>query len=658
MLGHWGTEVSLHRPEGPSYRGLVIATGTFACLIGLIDFALFELWGHFSRVLDYVFYKPAFLSFSSLLIHLTFVVWIAFIFVGVFILLRVILRRLTSKSMDFVPLVPLSVALAGFTLLSLRLLKDSDSISGIVALVTSIVLLSVISLAVERCLARSSPQENRKTLAPKTVMLVVGLTLFAFAFFAPDLYALVRGWRHDGARLPKQRPNVMLIVLDTVRADHLSCYGSKTVATPNIDRLAREGLLFLNAFSTAPWTVPSHASMFTGLYTFQHQATWDNTYLRDEFVTLAERLTDAGYATAGFSENPFVGVGNGFAQGFSEFHETWRRPILERGLARILRALGRRDGLEYAPRTTSLLLAWLDVNRSNGRPFFAFVNLMAAHLPSYPRPGYGSTDWPDHVLARIEPVNIVPERYYLPEYRLNETELRVMVDTYNAEISYLDDHIGRIIGSLGKLGALNNTILIVTSDHGENFGEHGFIEHQFCLYNSLIHIPLILRFPQGIESAIIHERVSNIAIMDTILDLANIPTRVMSQRNQQIPLNRIEQDQTIISEYPNAVEMLRDVIADESPDSDYAQFDRDLRCIILGDYKYIWSSTGDHELYSIQHDFVEETNLLQSHQDAARELSEALDQWRQTQQSHPPPSVAPDVDAATRDALKALGYEQ
>ncbi len=233
----------------------------------------------------------------------------------------------------------------------------------------------------------------------------------------------------------------------------------------------------------------------------------DNTRLRDEFVTLAERLTESGYASAGFSENPFVGIANGFAQGFDEFHETWRRPLLERAVIKALRALGRRYDLQYAPRTTSLLSGWLETRRSDRRPFFAFVNLMAAHLPRYPRSGYSSTKWSDDVLERIEPVNIVPERFYLPQYQLSPIELRVMAEMYEAEISYLDDHVGHIIAFLDKQGTLDNTIVILTSDHGENFGEHGFIEHQFCLYNTLIHIPLIIRFPQDIEPAVVHEMV-------------------------------------------------------------------------------------------------------------------------------------------------------
>ena len=140
--------------------------------------------------------------------------------------------------------------------------------------------------------------------AAQTAMLAFSIAVLAMVFLAPDLHTLFRAGGTPPAETRQQRPNVMLIVLDTVRADRLSCYGNTTLATPNIDELARGGLLFLNAFSTAPWTVPSHASMFTGLYPSQHQAAWDNTRLRDEFVTLAERLTESGYASADSAKTP------------------------------------------------------------------------------------------------------------------------------------------------------------------------------------------------------------------------------------------------------------------------------------------------------------------------------------------------------------------
>ena len=152
--------------------------------------------------------------------------------------------------------------------------------------------------------------------------------------------------------------------------------------------------------------------------------------------------------------------------------------------------------------------------------------------------------------------------------------------------------------------------------------------------------------------------VSNVAIMDTIFDLANISPDDVSGRDPHVPLSSTIENQIVVAEYPNSVGMLRVAIGHEAPKFDYTPFDRDLRCIIRGDYKYIWSSDGHDEIYSISDDFAEEKNLLQSQEETAGELRHALDKWCQTHDPDPHPGAAPAIDAATRDALKALGYEQ
>lgn len=641
------------------YLNLLFTTAALGCLLGMFDFVLCELSGHRSIALDYVFYKPNFFSPSPLLIHLMLTAAISCSIFQVFVLLHKSPWRPKLRFSSAFQPIALSIIATGLLMILFRFFKDSVSTFFVFALLAFTALLTAIARLVEHSHEESSLQESKRARAMQVLVVSVGAAFSLSAFLAPDVHALVHGSPlHAAQELPRGRPDVMLIVLDTVRADRLSCYGNTMLSTPNIDSLARQGLLFLNAFSTAPWTVPSHASMFTGLYTSQHHANWDSPYLRNEFVTLAERLTKAGYATAGFSENPYVGAGNGFAQGFGEFHETWRRPILERALNTALRPFVRRDEREYAPRTTSLAFRWLDANHSDTRPFFVFLNLMAAHLPNYPRSSESPTQWPEDLLKRIEPVNTVPAKYYLPQYRLNGNELRVMAEIYDGEILYLDGHVGRVINFLKKSEMLENTIIILTSDHGENFGEHGFFEHNFCLYNSLIHVPLVLYSPRSIEPTIIQERVSNAAIMSTILDLAGIPENDVPLRDRKIPLNRMTQDQMVVAELPSAVRVLRDIIGDESSNFNYAPFDQDLRCVILGDYKYIWSSNGNHELYSMRDDFAEEKNLLQSHEATARELRDALDQWKSANQPESHSITAPGVDAAASDALRTPGNMQ
>jgi arylsulfatase A-like enzyme len=484
--------------------------------------------------------------------------------------------------------------------------------------------------------------------------------MILIAFMAPDLYSLIQRTRPT-IRLPgPNRPNVLLIVMDTVRADRLSCYGYGRPTSPNIDRIATEGLLFFNAYAAAPWTLPSHASMFTGLYPSRHNATWANPNLGREAFTIAERMLDIGYSTAGFSENPFVGSSYGLAQGFKEFHETWRRPLVARVLQRIAeRVLPVKTRLEYSKRTTHLVQRWVENHRTHGRPFFAFVNLMAAHHPRYPRRGYGSHVWSEDHLKRIEPVNRVPEKYYLPAFTLNHRELATMGDVYDSEIGYLDAQIGGVIRYLAHKDYLENTIIILTSDHGENFGDHGFIEHQFCLYNSLIRVPLIIRYPPRIPSGIVDDNVSLVSLFNTILDLVNDPC---VRADTGLPVSVLDDapiDGPIYAEFSNAVDMLENVIGEETSNFDFKPFDRDLRCIISGGDKFIWSSNGKHEMYSLQNDADETNDLHEIDIGRARKLGDVLESWHATQRTAPVAKKRLDIiDNGAREALRALGYER
>jgi arylsulfatase A-like enzyme len=416
--------------------------------------------------------------------------------------------------------------------------------------------------------------------------------------------------------------------LDAVRADHLSCYGYGQKTTPNIDRISHESVLFANAFSAAPWTLPSHASMFTGLYPSQHKADWGHVYLDAGFPTLAEKLRDVGYQTVGFSENVFVGRSFGLARGFGEFHDTWRRPLVVRAIARVAtRVLGYRERLECAERSVGLLERWVLNNSHSGKPFFAFVNLMAAHLPRYPRSALSSRNWTKENLARIEPVNLIPERYYLPKYKLSQQELAIMSDIYDGEISYLDSHIGDLISFLAKAGILDKTIVILTSDHGENFGEHELIEHQFCLYNTLLHVPLIMRYPPVLKRGTVDKKVSTVFLSKTILSLVEVAPREAPEGLHLDPLAQIKGQDLVVAEFSNGVKMLKGVLGAEGVEVDFSRFDKSLRCVIQGDYKFIWSSNGQYELYRMREDFGEIDNLIAKKPEQARIMDQLLLSW-------------------------------
>ncbi|HXE57982.1 MAG TPA: sulfatase [Gemmatimonadales bacterium] len=328
-----------------------------------------------------------------------------------------------------------------------------------------------------------------------TVAAFAGLTLGA------------RWWteRRALAALPtgNDRPNVLLLVIDTQRADHLSAYGYRRPTTPTLDRFAREGTLFENASATSSWTLPAHATLMTGRLLHEHRAgIMRRPYLDDRFPTLAEVLRGAGYATGGFVANTFwCGRQTGLDRGFIRYEDFYGKP----GDAVARTVLGRRLAYEWLPRfglddvpgrkraedLNRDLLEWID--GIGERPFFAFVNYFDVHAPLVPPPGFAGRFSGDPRRRRRGEVDIgalTAERKLPPP-----DALRRMVDEYDESLLYLDSQLERLFAELDRRGILDRTLVVVTSDHGESWGEHGLLYHGHSLYRNQTHVPLIVRFP-------------------------------------------------------------------------------------------------------------------------------------------------------------------
>jgi arylsulfatase A-like enzyme len=261
-------------------------------------------------------------------------------------------------------------------------------------------------------------------------------------------------------------PNVVFIVLDTLRADRLGSYGCERARTPNLDAFAGRGVRFAEASSVATWTLPSHASMFTSTYPSQH-GLWSDQRLSEDVVTLAEVLSDRGYHTAAFTESGFVTSKYGFARGFDSFDAKMR------------------DCSE----TFKLAQDWIDDTRE---PLFAFVQTYQVHSPYDP---------PEPFRGRlVRPYSgDLPERLEVTEYGWTSgteppspEDVRYIKDLYDAEVSYLDDQLGDFLRHLEKRGLGQNTLFVITSDHGEEFFEHGSVSHGMSLYEEQLHVPLLL----------------------------------------------------------------------------------------------------------------------------------------------------------------------
>jgi arylsulfatase A-like enzyme len=460
------------------------------------------------------------------------------------------------------------------------------------------------------------------------------------------------------------RPNILLIVMDTVRADSLSCYNPEIDDTPNLEKIAAEGCLYLKAISPSPWTLPSHASIFTGLYPSQHGAVWDNRFLDEGFLTMAEFFSESGYQTVGFVENPFVGRNLGLAQGFREYYEMYaypRRAVLPRLIDRARAKLFHfRETREYTKSSIGAFKMWLLRNQKSpdSRPFFAFLNLMSAHLPNYPRPGFTSIQPPAEELKRIEPVNQIPEKFHLPQYRLNEEQLELMRLLYDSDVSYLDDGIGRLFAFLKKTGTLENTILVVTSDHGENFGDHRLIEHQFCLYNSLLHIPLIIVYPGTIRpGSTSSSLVSTLFLFQTLIDWTGSHGKPGIQPIEKRTLANPDPDQMVFAEHENFIRMIKNVLQAEAPPGfSFQPFDRSWTCVYDSEFKLIASSGGSNELYHLSEDWGEEHDLIGRQGEKAEQMLKGLESWRKSLWRMPLEKRVRKLDRTTEEALRSLGY--
>lgn len=307
--------------------------------------------------------------------------------------------------------------------------------------------------------------------------------------------------------VPSAATNVLLLVLDTQRGDHLSSYGYGRETSPRIDAMAREGSLFEKAYSSSSWTLPSHATLMTGQPMNRHRAgVVGRPYLDGRFPTLAEVLRDRGYATGAFVANTYwCGRQTGLARGFIRYEDFYgnlgdaiARTVLGRVASYQLRPkLGFIDkpGRKWSAEINVDLLDWLD--GLGGRPFFAFVNYFDTHPPLLPPKPFAnrySTDSVASTLPRVVDIGALdPDRVLPPP-----DELRRSIDRYDESLLYLDAQIGALLDELRRRRLLNNTLVILTSDHGESFGDHGLLSHGHSLYADQLAVPLILRLPGSV----------------------------------------------------------------------------------------------------------------------------------------------------------------
>jgi arylsulfatase A-like enzyme len=421
-----------------------------------------------------------------------------------------------------------------------------------------------------------------------------------------------------GCSQPASRvPDVVIITLDTTRADRLGCYGGKRPISPNIDQLAREGVLFERAWTTASWTLPAHASLLTGQYPSAHGARItpfsdadsngkNPARLRQSAVTLAELLAARGYRTAAFAGAGWLSPEFGLLQGY-EVQD------------------GENNRTLPADQITQRALHWLD-RIPEDQPLHLLVNYFDPHWPFTPLPGY------DRYARGREHIKL-PR---LGQSAISKAQYAKMRDLYDGEIEFMDAHVGRLLDGLRERGRYEDAIIVVIADHGELIGEHGNLGHGAWLWEELMRVPLIVRYPAGRGGG---ERIlHSVSIVDVLTWIGAELGLALPDNVDGLPVG--ERDVVLAEEFPNSIFRK-------------AGLDRDLVSGVRWPWKLISSNAGDRDLFRIDRDPSEQRAV--DNEGVAVELERAIERIRSTLVL-PPTVRGRDMSREAREQLKQLGY--
>ncbi len=425
--------------------------------------------------------------------------------------------------------------------------------------------------------------------------------------------------------LPAAPHPIIVLDIDTLRADRLGTYGYDGYTSPTIDQLAAQGVVFEWTFSQAPNTGPSQASILTGLYPSTHGKIADEDQIPQSVETLAEALRRHGYSAAAFVDGGFMSAEFGGDQGFEPYNDS-RGGGLKKIGPKVDRWLA-----EHAEEDFFLLIHTYDVHTPYAPPQ-DYQDRFTAGLAA-PTPGFAPSP------KELEAIRL--SRYSGEPRQLSANDLAWASALYDAGIRWVDDWLKGFLERLERLGLLDRATLVVISDHGEEFQEHGSVLHE-KLYSTVTRVPLILRPPGGIAGRRISAVVQTIDLMPTLLELAGAAPVAGVQGSSLLPLIRGEQTagaRLAVSESP---------------------FFGQRRAITVGDYRLLWTRSSEQiELYRFRDDRAEATDLTQAEPEQAARLRQGLAGWQQmVDQSHIHSAESSRPAAETLEQLRALGYLQ
>jgi arylsulfatase A-like enzyme len=551
---------------------------------------------------------------------------------------RLIFRSSRTATIGAAAAIPLLVLLAGVAYwLNLRVLPTYLSLASLLGNAALIIVALVLWWLAAKRFARYD--ERLRVIAGHGAATATMAVLLVLVLGLP--VALAQSWKVEAQA---QKPNVLIVLIDALRADRLGAYGYHRDTSPNLDRLASEGARFDAAIAQASWTKPSIASMLTGLYVRQTSVSsgaWAEEgqagavlvqTLAPRHLTLAEQLAAIGYETGAFGENHHLVPELGFSQGYLQYD--WRQPLHIGPLRQFVRRFESRFIADWI---NDRFFNWLDAHED--RKFFAYLHHIDVHWP-YESPA------PFSGMFRTAPA---PEDFnrskFMPDTvdrlraggaeQLHPATLRAMSDAYDEGIRYVDDRLGKVFDELGRRGVYDDTLIIVTADHGEEFLEHGLLGHGESLYDEVIRVPLIVKFPcpgPHCASRVVSEQV----------ELVDVYPTVLAAVGADAPANLVGRDLAgPASESRTAYSELGYTIALRTPQ-----------------WKWIYDEQDDTgELFNLAQDPGEASDLATS-EPALRELLSArvLDFAATHQKDDAVNAYAVEADERMLENLKALGY--
>ena len=462
-----------------------------------------------------------------------------------------------------------------------------------------------------------------------------------------------------------KQPNIVLVTLDTTRADHLSLYGYTRNTTPNLAQLAESASIFVHAMAAGDLTLTSHGAIFTGTY-----ASWNGAHaylghvpgqpISESYATLPEILSKHGYSTAGVVANTsYLQSAFGFNRGF-QFWDS-RVPIqmnrsekplfqqyyLRRGARQVLARFVCTDAFDLtfrrAQEINRVAFDFVSRNRTSGRPFFLFLNYMDAHAPYLPPAPfdamYSGKDCSIPANRMLQLIrSLAARKTDMPEHVRQH-----YISQYDGGITYMDTQIGELIQQMKRLGLFENTLFVITGDHGEAFGERHLLGHGLSAYQDEVHVPLIVKYPGVSKREVVGVAVGHTDLLPTIMEVAGIapPSYIQgrSLRGRSGNVNR----KLVTESFPE-------------PSLNLPGYDRVERAFYSETFKYVSSTAGKHELYDFSADPDETHDLCSAQPARCDEMQHGLAQWEGTIPKQTRPKRK--LDSQTLERLKSLGYAQ